>query len=38
MRDSVLPWILILAMVLATMGLLAWVDYDNWFSFEDIVK
>jgi hypothetical protein len=29
MRDSVLPWILILLMVLATMGLLAFIGYDN---------
>jgi hypothetical protein len=38
MRDSALPWILILAMVLATLGLLAFLGYDNWYSFEDIVK
>lgn len=38
MRETALPWILILVMVLATLALLAFVGYDNWYSFEDIAK
>ena len=37
MREA-LPWILILVVLLAFMGLLAWWGYDYWYSFEDIVK
>lgn len=37
MREA-LPWILLTVLLLAFMGLLAWVGYDNWYSLEDIVK
>jgi hypothetical protein len=35
---AALPWILILVVALAALGFLAWLGYDNWYTFEDVVK